>query len=765
MTCSTFAGSAGGLIRAEGGTGNSGQGGGGGGGRIAVDYAGLGAQHAVRFATSGGNGWYNSLLDSAWAYVAEGGTLWVPDTALLDSVLDGAQFSAVRLFAGTNAWAVDNLTVSNCSLAFADEGFRLTVTNDLRIDNGGSLGIGVPNGGTNGAVLTVGQDLVLTNGGHLYVYSGATNGTGPYYGARVGVTGALRVASSSWLCTFAHQANGAAPILQVGSLSIGAGGGINADGKGYDQDAGPGKGTPYVGGWGGGGGYGGRGGDGSQTVGGGTYGAIASPSLAGSGGGTYSAGAPGSRAGFGGGVVRIVAANGVTVDGTISADASDAWFASGAGSGGSVFIQSSTFGGNGGLIRAEGGDGSSSLGGGGGGGRIALAYSAISGTPTVRFSTAPGVGHPWGGTPGDRRTAWLGTLHFSDTNLLSSSPAGFGGYVAVPGFSSWAPANLTIGNGILGLPDGFPLSVGGDLLISGANAGLVMGTNSTLTCGGDLVVTNGGQLRVYAGPTNGLGVSYGALVDVTGEVRIGTSSWVYPHSYDLTNGAPLFRMGSLTVAGGGGFAADGAGYAHDKGPGTPGSPVSQYSGGGGHGGEGGAGLSYGGGATYGSSNAPVEAGSGGGSYQYWNPALRGGYGGGLVRLDVGGGVTLDGTIRSNGENGANASGAGSGGAIFVVCTSFEGGASGELQADGGTGGANGGGGGGGRIAVWYGVPEAKRAAILAGDLSGTVITSSYDKFEGTLDVNGGSGGHAAGSDGTAVFLSLPLSKGTLFLVR
>ena len=119
---------------------------------------------------------------------------------------------------------------------------------------------------------------------------------------------------------------------------------------------------------GGGGGYGGVGGRGEKvgSLGGKIYGSAQSPLDPGSGSGVYR-----NFDGPGGGLVRIEVDNRVVNNGQIVADGGVAHFHSGGGSGGGVFIQSTSILGNG-LIRANGGNGSATYSGGGGGGRIAI---------------------------------------------------------------------------------------------------------------------------------------------------------------------------------------------------------------------------------------------------------------------------------------------------------------------------------------------------------------------------------------------------------
>jgi len=104
-------------------------------------------------------------------------------------------------------------------------------------------------------------------------------------------------------------------------------------------------------------------------------------------------------------------------------------------------------------------------------------------------------------------------------------------------------------------------------------------------------------------------------------------------------------------------------------------------------------------------------------------------------------VIIDGILTANGENVGNWAGAGSGGSIFIICGTFDGGTNGMLRANGGsTDQSNGGAGGGGRIAVWYNVPSERYAGIADGsNMRHVIITDSYVRFTGTLSVTNGLG--------------------------
>ena len=148
-------------------------------------------------------------------------------------------------------------------------------------------------------------------------------------------------------------------IVAVSNVTVGAGGQINADGKGYKSARGKGGygpgGGKYTGVGGGGAGHGGRGAesrpDQITADGGLDYGISNAPVEPGSGGAN-------SAYNFGGGAVRIQAGNRVTVNGSISANGSYYSEDSAAGaSGGSIFITCGAIDGAG-LISAKASDAS-----------------------------------------------------------------------------------------------------------------------------------------------------------------------------------------------------------------------------------------------------------------------------------------------------------------------------------------------------------------------------------------------------------------------
>ena len=351
LTCQTLTGN--GLLRADGGLGVS-QGGSGGGGRIAVHYnlaaqAALLQQPSVRFSTYA----FPDSSSGAYNYKAEMGTLYLPDTCLMAAspsaaaLLDNKRFWHTRLvISDWTSWSPAALTISNSVIAF-NEGFHLNVAGDL----------------------TLGADAGLSAG--LNLFAAPTN---TLYGARLDVGGDLSIGTNSWIYPHAHGASGSIVGLFVGdAVRVDAGGGINADGKGWfsasGNKQGPGAGTGS--GTGGAGGYGGVGGGSS---GGPTYGSALLPLQPGSPGAHKPQGGVGgsSTAGKGGGAIHLVVGGSARVDGLLSADGySGVINLSSGGSGGAIFLALGGRLSGSGLLRARGVNTSPSYAS-GGGGRIAV---------------------------------------------------------------------------------------------------------------------------------------------------------------------------------------------------------------------------------------------------------------------------------------------------------------------------------------------------------------------------------------------------------
>ncbi len=194
-----------------------------------------------------------------------------------------------------------------------------------------------------------------------------------------------------------------------------------------------------------------------------------------------------------------------------------------------------------------------------------------------------------------------------------------------------------------------------------------------------------------------------------------TNGAVMTHTASSSAGLEIRVDGDLYVASDAAIDVSGKGYrgagAREDGHGPGGGRYGiGASGGGAYGGDGGTGLAgpssfIDGGSAYGDPYGPMHPGSsGGGSY---NGGVVSGSGGGLVVLRVDGGLTLDGSIRANGETGQvdiwSPPGSGAGGGVWVWADTITG--QGNVQARGGDGmsgvsGRIGAGGGGGRVALF-----------------------------------------------------------------
>lgn len=495
----------------------------------------------------------------------------------------------------------------------------------------------------------------------------------------------------------------------------------------------------------------------------------------------------------GGGAVRIVATGTVTVNGEIRADGNAAIMrtpsltgaGTSAGAGGSVWITAARIKGCG-KITANGGDGSdprvpshcypaadglmaaAEEGGAGGGGGIALEYGEAqdAGDCTgMRISAACGVysnPHKPRLTLADcdkwTTQAELGTVHFSDDKILNDTfGKGLSGrLVDVTGPFVWDGDLEWTEGSVRFCNEGADVTFNGNLTISGTNSRLDVGgisnrvlgvkmfdmhagaTPVKLTVNGDVTVKEGAALSVRAASTADES-GFGATATVTGLLKIGAGSHLYPWCDYYTCKATRFLVGSFELEKGGevnatergvsGGPNDGnysnlkavIGHAINETNGR--SPNAQKSGGGMSGSHGGkAGLSWNKTKYFTSATAveayddefrPCLAGSGGGSGGY----APGGDGGGVVYIVASGAMTVNGSVRADagGFSGASGAGAaycaaGAGGTIFLSGKTFRGGAAASLSAKGGMAyfrakddyiaapGA------GGRIAVWSGAP-------------------------------------------------------------
>lgn len=553
------------------------------------------------------------------------------------------------------------------------------------------------------------------------------------------------------------------------TLTVEDGGRITADGAGYEGQAGPAwatatwgchgerTGTSYYGGaYGGKQGYFGNGSKSQQSkqdMEPKPYGSAEWPFDPGSGGGCC--------ARSGGGAIYLDFSGAVTVDGAITANASDTyksagnWYGINAsyGSGGGIAIVCSTISGSG-KVSADSviynadkattnysgvnGGGAS----GGSGGRIAVHYGSGQGVCNISFSARGGLSYTGNATVDPSRPGEPGTLWFPDDKLFStigSSGVTWAGVLTVPGKTDYAfPSGLSLADGsqlgfssdvrtvtvtgdltatgTCGLLNGLMMPANGTLSVSGnatfTGAGLVM-DGGLFSVGGDLTqAMNGTTKRRYAAPltvqANGTSLvetNATAVVKVAGTWTVGDGCTCFAKCAVARDNwgfsYPFFSVGNFNLAAGGAINANEAGY---KGSGSTGTANGTGPGRGAwavaHGGRGGCKTAV--------SDADLpKLGTIYGSEQRplapgsastsTSWAYDGFIGGGIVRIDVENKAFVNGTISANGNAVGSNPLGSSGGSVWL--SAFRLGGTGNVTALGGVG-LNGVAGGGGRIALW-----------------------------------------------------------------
>ncbi|NOQ56005.1 MAG: hypothetical protein GQ477_04340, partial [Nanohaloarchaea archaeon] len=313
-----------------------------------------------------------------------------------------------------------------------------------------------------------------------------------------------------------------------------------------------------------------------------------------------------------------------------------------------------------GSIKADGNGGSGSLncgGGGGSGGSIFIEAETVAGNGTIQANGGNRGGSRGGGGGGGRiaiyYTANTSAWSIQTYGGIGHSSAGGAGTVYLK-HADQPNFNLVIDNN-------------GN---SGLRTPISNGTDDTWTID-NLTIKNYGILT-NSPDTGGLGIT-ATNIDITSD-------------------------GSLDVSGSG-YAGGAAGSA-GTGPGA-GNPASYGGTGAGHAGYGGNAYSNSnGGDPYGSLTNTQAMGSGGAGA---GEGTVGGAGGGLIRLNISGILTVNGSIKADGNGGSGSlncgGGGGSGGSIFIEAETIAG--NGTIQANGGNhGGSRGGAGSGGRISIY-----------------------------------------------------------------
>ena len=485
----------------------------------------------------------------------------------------------------------------------------------------------VDNGGQTGASTTLGSygsfsgDLVLRGGAALLDSPPAS----------IRQIRSLVIGSNAWvrLSNSPSSMPRGFGLTVSNNATIHAGGGIIADGAGFDSGHGPGAGefiSSQTGGSGGGGGYGGMGASGtSGDSGGSAYGSLPTPNLPGSGGGGDG---ESNAGGSGGGLLRLEVLGTLQVDGVLSANGTaGSGTNSGGGSGGSVWISAGTLSGNG-TISANGGEGTAT-GGGGGGGRIAMNYD------TNMFSGALSAYGAAGFATGGAGTIYLKANNRPDGLVLVDNGTRVGTNTSI-GSSPGTNFDLTLTGGA-SVADVTALSQIGNLII-GSNAWIVITNSATLNIAGDATIEQGG--RIIA---DGLG---------------------YPGGQGQGSGRNSYP--SNLGSGGGGYGGMGA-------------PTGDQTG------------KYYGGRAYGSLTNPTDLGSGGGAYP--SLVAGGAGGGAIRlnvagALQLNGTISANGI-----DGATDGSGGGSGGSVWVSARELSGAGTLSANGGMGKGTGGGGGGG------------------------------------------------------------------------
>ncbi len=529
--------------------------------------------------------------------------------------------------------------------------------------------------------------------------------------------------------------------------------------------------------------HGGKGGDGTDngTVRAGThttYGsAIAPLKFGASGASSFSA-----AGGTGGGVVYLQITGTLTLNGSISADATDGTYndnagnpvGGGGGAGGSVYITANHIDGTG-SVSANGGDGANANydGGGGSGGRVAIFVTSdgtfVPSSSSITASAGAAYGNATAGAKGtgffkhttDSVVLIFEGFSFDDTDYSSAEwvidSAATNLYCTTDAISPsiTTTAVLTLG----GTLDCETSSVTSFNVSTSGTFSVVSNTNWSLDYGSmDWDIPDGGSYTFTNVTITLPQEKIWTIDDAIGITFAGTStinaniSWTALSSLTLNATSSLVADGKGCLGGvtnnEGGHEPNSSNVCVDRGSGVGGGGQGHgtSAAGGGHGGAGGASANGAtGGTTYDSSTAPEKFGAGGGAIYTQDGANGGGY----IRIVTTGDLVLNGTISADGAvggayNDGNTYGAGSGagGSIYLSIGGDVSGTTGSISVVGGTSPDytnDAGGGGGGRLSIVYG------ADSYTGTLAATFTAA-------TVAAGGvGPGSAADGSVGTVNF--------------
>ncbi|OGH64773.1 MAG: hypothetical protein A2821_01310 [Candidatus Magasanikbacteria bacterium RIFCSPHIGHO2_01_FULL_41_23] len=580
------------------------------------------------------------------------------------------------------------------------------------------------------------------------------------------LTGNLTIQSGGVLT---HEANTTAQDYEldfsVASVNIQSGGKIDTDGKGYSGGAsgsngnGTGGGIGVGSGRGGGGAHGGDGGIGGDAVGGTGYCDISSPATIGSGGGGGGQEKSGTA---GGGVIILNASGTATINGTITADGTNGTDNGGSGAGGGVKIVAGTITGTPESFTVTGGVSSGSGAAGGGGGCVLLNYTtsnSISPTTTIIMSGGAGGGTGYRGGAGVTYVKQVGTN--GDLYSINSGTSGAG--------STQGTTSLTVDSVTLTTSPTYIVPTGKTLVVRNSNpfvagdaTGILQvnsGATFTPTSTTDFVIASS-TLQILRGSTITSSSSLDVILEYGGTLDMRyftTSSNAFPldtlyvkngglvtHGANTTTQAHVINLSftSSTIATGGSINVDGKGYSGgasgSNGNGTGGGigVGSGQGGGGAHAGAGGTTGEAAGGSAYCVTSNPGTLGSGGGG---GGQSTYGTAGGGLVILSASGALTVAGTITAGGTSSTGRGGAGGAGGVKITADVVAGTPQSFITV-GGNGTSSVAGGGGGCIYILYTTSN----SIAAGNISvagGTSVSGG--------GFNGGTGNFTATQNNSA----------------
>lgn len=694
--------SVGSTVRSNGGSNSAGSAGGGSGGRIAFYYNMDSVDDAVgfnniTFSALGGDGgsndgaagtiFYKNLAVDTTGHLIVNNTGRVYSEFITTPLTDIVDFDSIQTI-GTGTILIP--IGYNYLLPTSTIDFRLALEGDIQLPGGGS------------------GNLILENGGYLEF---RRNLQKTFDSVTVKNGGVITSTNNSYSKSYYVG-------IVADDISVELGGLIHVNSRGYIARSGPGAGSSGAGG--GHGGYGGL--TSAGGLGGIPYDDLKAPFEFGSGGG-------GTCGGDGGGLIHLVAHNSLTIAGSIEALGSNGGGDCGGGSGGSIHLVADHILGSG-TVNVRGGNGTGS-GTSGSGGRVSVEATSSGNVDLMTYDLR-------GGTLADTRTGAAGLLFLKGpTDTLGRVISDNGANLYVQGVETASPLSLAgtmdvdsietrgLATILINSNENLPLQS------TSLNYRIAVAGNFVLPAGSkDLTIASGGYLEWRKSvplQLDSLTIQSGGELSHSGNV----SNPNYLLQVELANFFTLDFGGTVNVSG--------KGYSSGGGTGGSGDPSTA---GGAYGGKSGRGISHGVRSSYGAHDNPNDLGSGAETSS----------GGGLVKILVSTGtMTLNGSIRANGNNASSCGemGGSSGGGIYLLTSVLAGNkANYVLSADGGNGCANGGGGSGGRIALLY-----------LTDLVGLDVANDLN-----MSAKGGTG-YTAGSAGTIFVKDIDSDVGGHLIVR